>query len=120
MKTTLAKADLLKQLDDARHARDVHELALSDVVADRVTWFGRGETRIGISRPTGAMGGLVIVRRNGMAYAAPWEQWSVDEARRIDQCITGADTDYNRELLRQREQLESARAFVAAAWEATR
>jgi len=49
-------------LERVTRERDAAALALSDLVAGRVTWFKNEFREIGVSRETGAHGGLVIIR----------------------------------------------------------
>lgn len=88
------------------------ELALHDVVSGNVTWFGRGNCRIGISRPAGAHGGIIIWQFAGCIAADYWEQWSRNQLERIAACITGENTEANEELMRRRGLIELAQKFV--------
>ncbi len=78
MKTT--NKDLKQQLEAAQLEAGVLHLALNDALNDKVTWFRSGPYRLGISRETGASGGIVIVREltTGLqpyACAYYWEKW---------------------------------------------
>lgn len=98
----------------ARIEREVEPLtlALCDAVNGTVTWFGRGEYKLGISRATGAHGGIVIERVGNSAAAHYWEQWSRDAHAHLTACLTGENTEHNRELLRRRDLIEAANQFV--------
>lgn len=109
MKTT--KADLIQRNRDIERRIEPLELALADLARDRVTWFGRGDYRLGISRPNGAAGGIVIVRAE-IVTADYWETWSQRMLAHIAAVIGGQDSDYNRELQRIRDVIESAARFV--------
>lgn len=110
MKTT--KQDL--ELRCARLERTIGplELALHDVVSGNVTWFGRGDCRIGISRPAGAHGGIVVWQFAGCIAADYWESWSRNQSEHIAACITGENTEANAELMRRRHLIELAGAYV--------
>ncbi|NDF15811.1 hypothetical protein EB061_10900 [bacterium] len=93
---------------------DVLTLALNDVCNGAVKWFGNSRTySIGVSRPTGAAGGIAIVRECGMTAAHYFEGYARDTLAHVAALVTGADTEHNRELLRKRAAVESALAYVA-------
>jgi len=77
MKST--KSDLEKQLQASQLDCSATHLALNDVLNERVTWFRKGKTRLGISRENGASGGIVIHRdlsgNSPYACAYYFETW---------------------------------------------
>lgn len=89
------------------------ELALHDMIAGDVCWFGRGDFRIGISRPRGASGGIVVWHFHGGTRADYWEQWSRNQLEHIAACVTGENAELNAELLKRRSLIELAGKFVA-------
>jgi len=93
---------------------DCLSIALHDTLCGVVKWFGSSRTySIGITRPCAASGGFAIVRSGGAeSRAVYWEKFARNEAETIAACITGEDTEYNRELLRRRSVLEAAQAYV--------
>ncbi len=111
---TLKKADLVARNAALSREVDVLSLALSDSLAGVVKWFGNSRTySLGIARPCGAAGGIVIVRSAGAgACAFYWETWQREAMQQISACITGTDTEHNRELMRRRACIESAAAYV--------
>lgn len=112
MKTTKRDLDLLNRRLSAEN--DVLTLALSDLCNGAVKWFGNSRTySIGLSRPTGAAGGIAIVRQSGTTSAHYWEDYSRETLARIADLVTGADTEHNRELLRERATIETAQAYVS-------
>lgn len=111
MKTSKAALESLNA--KLAHENEALALALSDICADRVKWFGRAPAySLGISRPAGAAGGIVIVRQNGMTYAHYWERYYAESMSIIASLVTGSDTEHNRELLNRRAVLEAAKAHV--------
>ena len=89
-------------------------LALSDLCNGSVKWFGHSRTySVGISRPTGAAGGIAIVRECGMASAHYFETYSRETLAHIAAVITGENTEHNIELARRRAAIESAQAYVS-------
>ncbi len=87
-------------------------LALSDLAHGQVTWFGRGKFRLGISRAIGASGGVVIVDNDGTVSADYWEQFAHNQLEHIAACITGENTEHNRDLSARRSVIETAQAYV--------
>lgn len=110
MKTT--KQDLQDRCARMEREREPLELALSDCVNGNVTWFGRSPFRLGICRPNGAAGGIVIVNTHGMVSADYWEQFARNQMEHIAACITGENTEANRELMARRSTIETAAKFV--------
>lgn len=91
-------------------------LALADALNGAVKWFGHSPAyNLGISRPTGAAGGIAILRVGAMASAHYWEQFRTTETARINACLTSENTEYNRGLLVRRSAIEAAQAYVSAA-----
>lgn len=104
-------------LKDARIAaleqeNTVQMLALTDLANGGVTWFGRSPYRIGISRPTGAAGGILICNAGGTCSAHYAETFLRETLAHIAVVITGADTEANSELLRRRAALSDAQRFI--------
>ena len=110
MKTT--KQDLIDRANRLERENEPLSLALHDLVSDRTVWFGRNPFRVGISRPAGGAGGIVIVSSDGMTSAHYWETFHREEMARIQTLVTGTNTEENRALLRRREVLEQAQAHV--------
>lgn len=91
-------------------------LALGDVCNGSVKWFGNSRTySIGISRPTGAAGGIATVREGGMTYAFYFERYARETLAHVAALVTGTDTEHNRELMRRRSAIEAAQAYVSQA-----
>lgn len=105
----------LEQLNDRLSTEnEALTLALSDLCKDAVKWFGNSRTySLGVSRPTGAAGGVAIVRECGMASAYYFETYARDTLAHIASVITGTNSDYNQELLRRRATIEAAQAYVS-------
>lgn len=93
----------------------VLSLALHDAVSGDVKWFGRAPFRLGVSRPAGAAGGIVTVVAQGTTSADYFEQFARNHLEHIAACVTGHDTDHNRDLLARRRAIEEAQAYVTAA-----
>ena len=92
----------------------VASLALNDLANGSVKWFGNSrEYSLGICRPSCASGGIVIVRHCGTTASYYWESFARDALAHIAACITGHETEANRELLRRRAAIESAQAYVS-------
>lgn len=106
------KQDLLARCARMERENEPLSLALSDMVNNRVVWFGRAPFRLGISRAAGAHGGIVIVNHDGMISADYWEQFSRNQLEHIGACITGENTEHNRELAKRRDTIEQALAHV--------
>lgn len=90
-------------------------LALHDLVAGDVKWFGRAPFRLGVSRPNGAAGGIVTVVANGTTSADYFERFARNQLEHIAACVTGHDSEHNRELLARRRTIEDAQAYVTTA-----
>lgn len=111
MKSTRAQLDSL----NAKLAteNEALTLALGDLCNGNVKWFGNSRTySIGISRPTGAAGGIAIVRQSGMTYAHYFENYARETLAHIACIITGTDSEHNRELLKERAAIEAAQSYV--------
>lgn len=90
--------------------------ALNDILNGDVKWFGHSRAfSIGITRPSGAYGGIAVVRQCGNARASCFESYARSEIEHIGYCITGENTDHNRELLQRRAAIEAAQSYVAEA-----
>jgi hypothetical protein len=91
-------------------------LALADLVRGETVWFGRGEYRIGISRPHSACGGIVIEQMSGSTCGAYYfSEWAPRALEHISYVITGENNEANAELLRRRKAIEQAQAHISAA-----
>jgi len=110
MKTT--KQELIDRCARLERAIGPLELAIADLANGQVVWHGRGAFRIGISRALGASGGIVIVNNDGNVLADYWEQFARNQLEHISACITGDNTEHNRELATRRTVIESAQAYV--------
>jgi hypothetical protein len=103
------------ECDRLRNENDVLGLALTDLSNGSVKWFGHSrEYSIGVSRPTSASGGVLIVRSCGVTSAHYFERHAQDTLAQISACLTGENTPYNLDLLRRRQLIEDAQAFVRA------
>ena len=91
---------------------EVLALALADLSHGVVKWFSHGQYAIGISRPTGAAGGICIVKEGGMTSAHYFEQHSAAMLQHIALCVTGHDNEFNRQLCCKRAAIESAQAYI--------
>lgn len=112
MKLTRAQLGTLN--DKLASENEVLTLALNDLANGAVKWFGNSRTySIGISRPTGAAGGIAIVRQSGMTYAHYFERYSRETLAHIALIVTGTDSEHNRELMRERSAIEAAQAYVS-------
>ena len=112
MKTS--KATLISENKRLDYENNVMALALSDLCNGAVKWFGNSPSfNIGITRPTGAAGGIVIHRNGGMASAHYWEDFSRTELAHIAAVITGEDTEHNHEFLCRRSTIETAQAYIS-------
>ncbi len=113
MKNTPSKADLIVRNNTLAREVDVYSLALSDLANGAVKWFGHSrDFSLGITRPRGAHGGIALTRSNGICAAFYWEHWNQQAMQQISECLTGADTEHNRELLRRRSVIEAAAAYI--------
>jgi len=112
MKTT--KQDLIDRCARLERAIGPLELALHDLAVKQVVWFGHYNFRIGISRATGAAGGIVIANVYGNVSADYWEQFARNQLEHIAACITGENTEHNRDLATRRTVIESAQAYVTS------
>lgn len=61
---TLTKEQLIARNAQLDQETTVQALALCDLISDRVKWFRKGHAMLGVSRPTGASGGILIHRSN--------------------------------------------------------
>lgn len=107
------KQDLLARCARLERTVDPLEMALHDLIHGDVTWFGRGDCRIGVSRPRGACGGIVCWQFEGSTGADYFEQWSRNQLEHISACITGENNEANAILMRRRVTVELAMRFVA-------
>lgn len=57
------KATLALENTRLSHENTLLNLAVSDLLAQKVKWFRRGNIMLGVSRETGAAGGIVITRQ---------------------------------------------------------
>lgn len=77
MKTT--KAQLEKDLAASQADATATQIALNDVLNNQVKWFRKGNHALGVCRPTGAHGGIVIARmKSGASHyscAYYWERY---------------------------------------------
>ena len=111
--STVSKQFALAECVRLGNENTLLSLALSDALNGAVKWFGHSPAyNLGISRPTGAAGGIAILRVGAMASAHYWEQFSASETAHINACITGEDTEYNRGLLVRRAAISDAQAYV--------
>jgi hypothetical protein len=112
MKTTRAQLEGSRTQLDTENT--VLSCALNDILNGDVKWFGHSRTfSIGVIRPASACGGIAVIRNNGTSRAAYCEQYFRAELAHISMCITGENTDYNRELLVRRSVIESAQAYLS-------
>lgn len=110
MKTT--KQDLELRCARLERENEPLTLALNDLCNDRTVWFGRGDFRLGISRPAGAAGGIVIVKTEGSTSAHYWETYSRAERAHLSAIATGHNDETQRDILRRRDVIEQANAYV--------
>lgn len=108
----VTKAELLARSQRLERENEPLALALHDLVAGQVHWFGRSPYRLGISRPTGGAGGIVIASAFGSTSAHYWETWSAEQLATLAHLITGQDNEDNRERLRRRSVIEEAQAWI--------
>jgi hypothetical protein len=114
MKTALSKSDLIARNAVLSREVDVLSLALSDLSNGAVKWFGNSiYFSLGISRPRSACGGIVLIKGQGLCTAFYWDMWHGEALAQISACITGEDSEHNRDLLRRRSAIESAAAYVS-------
>ena len=112
MKKTRLELETLN--DRLSSENEVLTLALSDLCNGSVKWFGSSRTySIGISRPTGAAGGIAIVRQCGTVSAFYFERYASETLAHIANIITGDNTEHNTELARERAAIEAAQAYVS-------
>jgi hypothetical protein len=117
--STVSKQFALSEMVRLGNENTLLSLALSDALNGAVKWFGHSPAyNLGISRPTGAAGGIVIKRNGGLASAHYWEDFAHRELPHIADCITGEDTEHNHDLLCRRRTIEDAQAYVSAAQKA--
>jgi hypothetical protein len=68
-----------QQLEDELRLQSIesgrNHCMINDILNDRVKWFRKGNNAIGISRPNGAEGGLIVHRFQGYASVYSWEDW---------------------------------------------
>lgn len=110
MKTLSPAAQKLRASEDAL---SITQLALGDLATGKVTWFGRAPYRIGVTRPNGAAGGIVIECAIGGAIVGYADKLLPELLAHIAIVITGENTEYNRELLSRRTVLEFAQRFIS-------
>lgn len=114
MKTKLTRQELEDAARVASAENTVLLCALNDILNGDVKWFGSSRTfSVGVTRPSGACGGIAVVRQNGTTRAQYLEEFCRVELEHIARCVTGENTDYNRELLCRRATIESAKAYAA-------
>lgn len=109
MKTPSSKDIRIAQLETEA---TVNALALHDVVRGDVRWFGNARRyQVGVTRPS--CGGIAIVRTfDGGTDAHYLVRFAQRELEHISMCITGENSEYNRELLARRSAIEAAQAYV--------
>lgn len=61
---TPTKEQLIARNAQLEQESTVQAFALSDLLSDHVKWFRKGHVLLGISRPTGASGGILVHRSN--------------------------------------------------------
>lgn len=76
----ISKEQLLKDLQTAKDGESRLHCVINDLLNKEVTWFRKGPHWLGIARPSGAEGGLVIHQerfpgRKPYAVAYSWESW---------------------------------------------
>lgn len=99
----------------AQNETQLYQLALSDLCNGKVKWFGHSRTfSLGISRASGAAGGIAIERCEGVTSAYYFESYAARQLAHVSACLTGEDMEHNRELLRRRSIIEEAQAYVSA------
>lgn len=112
MKTSRLQLESL--VKDMRTETTVLSCALNDILNGDVKWFSHSHTfSIGVTRPTSACGGIAVVRQTGTSGAYYFEEYARRELEHIAACITGENTEHNRELAQRRSAIESAKAYVA-------
>ena len=75
MRTKLTRAELETGLATWREDAGLLHCALNDVLRGDVKWFGgNGKIRLGITRPCGAEGGILLHTHDGYTVARLWEQ----------------------------------------------
>lgn len=110
----ISKSDLVSLNRKLSTENEALTLALNDLANGAVKWFGNSRTySLGISRPTGAAGGIAIVREAGMTYTHYFERYAQETLERVAILVTGSDTEHNREYLRRRAAIEAAQAYVS-------
>ena len=78
----LTRQQLQEQLRSAEHDRDAYMVALNELLNHRTTRFTRGKLVAHVARPTGAAGGIVALKRDGMTTAHYFETW-MDSIRKF-------------------------------------
>ena len=112
----LTRTELETAKNHAERECTVLSCALNDILNGDVKWFGHSrQFSIGVTRPKAACGGIAVVRICGNTYADYFENYSQTELQHIANCITGENTEHNRELLQRRAAIESAQAYVSEA-----
>lgn len=106
-----------QQLTEENKALDLQNTVLSLALADLVNGtesksFGGRKFRLTITRPTSACGGVVIVSAETFVGAYYFDTYARDCLAHIAAVITGEDNDHNRELIRRREIVETAQAWL--------
>lgn len=70
------RAELENRLAHLGQSETCLQIALSDLLKGKTTWFRKGQTRLGISRELGAAGGILIHRQGSDFLGAYyWERW---------------------------------------------
>lgn len=114
MKTT--KSSLVERNATLETENTALACALADTIRGDVKWFKASRfVSYGITRPSSACGGIVIVNNGGTVSAHYLEAFGREALAHISLMITGENTDHNRELLARREAIESALAYARQA-----
>ncbi len=114
MKTKLlSRIDANTRCDALDTENTVLRCALNDCLNGNVKWFGNTRAfQIGVARADSACGGIAIVRADGTMISCDYvDRYCPQALTHISLCLTGENTEHNRDLLKRREAIESAVAF---------
>lgn len=92
MPKKLTRVEMETKLRETQNERDNLFLALNDVLAGKVTWFRKGNVKMGISRPDSGSGGIFILDGNSTGYAAAY-LWDEIWAKEKDYSAPSNDKD---------------------------
>lgn len=109
----MSRPELIEKCKRDDIERDVYAIALIDMCRDQVKWFGKRPTRIGICRPAGPSGGIVIVDHDNCIMAYLWEDYGQKAIDNLNQSLSSPiDLNMADQYMKRRRLLTEAQAYI--------